>query len=54
MEKFDNFNVLSNIEEIDEKELDSVLGAGKHGVLYTVSHECNMNTWQFAFTCCSH
>ncbi|WP_373120667.1 lacticin 481 family lantibiotic, partial [Mediterraneibacter gnavus] len=27
------------------------LGGG-NGVLKTISHECNMNTWQFLFTCC--
>ncbi|MCR5194754.1 MAG: type A2 lantipeptide [Pseudobutyrivibrio sp.] len=43
-------NALTN--PIEEKELEQILGGGG-GVIPTISHECNMNTWQFIFTCCS-
>ncbi|MEX0379907.1 lacticin 481 family lantibiotic [Leuconostoc aquikimchii] len=44
---------LSALEEVTESELDAVLGARKSGVINTISHECNMNSFQFVFTCCS-
>lgn len=45
-------DVLALTNPMDEEELEQVLGGGS-GVLYTISHECKMNTWQFMFTCCS-
>lgn len=36
--------------EITDAELDEILGAGD-GVMYTLTHECHMNTWQFLLTC---
>ncbi|CUR63045.1 MULTISPECIES: lacticin 481 family lantibiotic [Leuconostoc] len=48
-----NENALSSLEEVTENELDTILGARKSGVINTVSHECNMNSWQFVFTCCA-
>lgn len=49
MEEMKSLNLL---EEVTEEELDAILGAG-NGAIYTISHECHMNTWQFLFTCCS-
>ena len=43
--------VLTLTFPIEENDLDLILGGG-NGVLKTISHECNMNTWQFLFTCC--
>ena len=44
-------DVLTLTNPMEEKELEQILGGG-NGVLKTISHECNMNTWQFLFTCC--
>ena len=44
-------NAWLSYTEAEEKELEQILGGG-NGVLKTISHECNMNTWQFLFTCC--
>ena len=46
-------NVTTNdvLAELTDAEFDSIIGAGD-GVLRTISHECNMNSWQFMFTCC--
>ncbi|MCU5746466.1 lacticin 481 family lantibiotic [Staphylococcus sp. SQ8-PEA] len=50
--------VVSLLEEVQEDELNEILGAKKKkkrksGVIPTVSHECHMNSFQFIFTCCS-
>ena len=51
MKEQNSFNLL---QEVTESELDLILGAkGASGVIHTISHECNMNSWQFVFTCCS-
>ncbi len=39
------------LAEMTDAEFDSIIGAG-NGVVTTISHECNMNSWQFLFTCC--
>ena len=44
-------DVLTLTNPMEENELEQILGGG-NGVLKTNSHECNMNTWQFLFTCC--
>ena len=44
-------DVLTLTNPMEEKELEQILGGG-NGVLKTISHECNMNRWQFLFTCC--
>ena len=44
-------DVLNLINPMEESELEQILGGGD-GVFKTISHECNMNTWQFIFTCC--
>ena len=44
-------DVLTLTNPMEEKELEQILGGG-NGVLKTISHECNMKTWQFLFTCC--
>ncbi|OMG12923.1 lantibiotic lacticin [Actinomyces naeslundii] len=46
-----NMQAVSALDELSDAELDQVLGA--EGVVTTISHECNMNSWQFIFTCCS-
>lgn len=45
-----NTQAATALQEISDTELDQVLGAD--GVIYTISHECHMNTWQWLFTCC--
>jgi hypothetical protein len=45
-------NTKDVLAELTDAEFDSIIGAG-NGILHTISHECNMNTWQFFFTCCS-
>ena len=47
-----NNEIIELTNPMDEKELEQVLGRCD-GVYTTISHECNMNTWQFIFTCCS-
>lgn len=47
-----NLSALEALDEVTLDELDQIIGAG-NGVLHTISHECNMNTWQFMFTCCA-
>ena len=47
-----NTEIIELTNPMDEKELEQVLGGG-NGVFTTISHECNMNTWQFIFTCCA-
>ena len=42
---------LEALEELTDEEMDKILGA--EGVITTISHECNLNTWLFLFTCCS-
>ena len=44
-------DVLTLTNPMEENELEQILGGG-NGVLKTISNECNMNTWQFLFTCC--
>lgn len=44
-------NMKDLLVEITDAELDEILGAGD-GVMHTLTHECNMNTWQFLLTCC--
>ena len=43
---------LNSLEVVDESKLDEILGANRNGVIYSISHECRMNTYQFMFTCC--
>lgn len=45
-------DILKMTNPMDDNELEQILGGGD-GVFKTISHECNMNTWQFIFTCCS-
>ena len=45
-------DILKVTNPMEENELEQILGGGD-GVITTISHECNMNTWQFIFTCCS-
>ncbi len=45
-------DILKLTNPMEENELEQILGGGD-GVFTTISHECNMNTWQFIFTCCS-
>ncbi len=45
-------DILKLTNPMEENELEQILGGGD-GVITTISHECNMNTWQFIFTCCS-
>ncbi len=54
MNKKLNMEALLSIEEVCEKELETISGAGKigDGVFNTLTHECHMNTWQFIGTCC--
>ena len=49
--KYDD-QILDNLAELNDTEIEELLGAG-HGVWYTWSHECYMNSWQAIFTCCS-
>ena len=42
-------DVLNLTNPMEESELEQILGGGD-GVFRTISHECNMNTWQFIFT----
>ena len=44
-------DVLNLTNPMEESELEQILGGGDR-VFRTISHECNMNTWQFIFTCC--
>ncbi|BDA64362.1 lacticin 481 family lantibiotic [Actinomyces capricornis] len=46
-----NMQAVAALDELSDAELDEVLGA--NGVITTISHECHLNTWAFAFTCCS-
>lgn len=46
-------DILKLTNPMDEKELEQILGGIGNGAIRTISHECNMNTWQFIFTCCS-
>lgn len=47
-----NKNVMNDVlAEMTDAEFDNIIGAG-NGVFHTISHECNMNSWQFLFTCC--
>lgn len=49
----EDIEVSNLLEEIQEDELNEVLGAKKKsGAIPTVSHDCHMNSWQFIFTCC--
>ncbi|MDM5300290.1 lacticin 481 family lantibiotic [Bacillus subtilis] len=48
--KFEELEALQAINDVTDEELEKVVGA--EGSIYTVSHECHMNTWQFVFTCC--
>ncbi|RLK63763.1 type A2 lantipeptide [Atopobacter sp. AH10] len=43
----------NTLQELSLDELDTIIGAGKEGVVPTISHDCHMNSWQFIFTCCS-
>ena len=43
--------ILDNLAELSDTEIEELLGAG-HGVKYTWTHECHMNSIQFLFTCC--
>ena len=48
--KYDD-QILDNLAELSDTEIEELLGAG-HGVKYTWTHECHMNSIQFRFTCC--
>lgn len=49
--KYDD-QILDNLAELSDTEIEELLGAGNEAI-YTFSHECHMNTWQWFFTCCS-
>ncbi len=49
--KYDD-QILDNLAELSDTEIEELLGAG-NGVWLTWTHECNMNSWQVFFTCCS-
>lgn len=40
------------LNEMTDAELDAVLGAD--GVFNTLTHECQMNSFQFVLTCCGN
>lgn len=52
MKKEFDFEALKAIEEVSEEELTEMVGAMGDGVLYSITHECYMNSFQFLGTCC--
>ncbi|RLK62434.1 type A2 lantipeptide [Atopobacter sp. AH10] len=39
------------LQEVSLEELDKIIGAG-NGVVYTLTHECNLATWTKKLKCC--
>ena len=46
-----NTHAAAALDELSDAELDQVLGA--EGMMYTLSQDCRLHTWQYLFTCCS-
>ncbi len=48
-----NKEIINLTNPMQEEELEAVLGGGD-GVLTTLTHECNVNSWVVTewFTCC--
>lgn len=52
MKKQFDLEALKAIEDVSENELEQLFAGNGDGAIWSISHECHMNSFQFLFTCC--